>query len=677
MKAIRAAAALLSLAVAVALFHVPSLKARAVQAVAPPGLEKIQHFVFIMQENRSFDSYFATYPHTDNLPPNICLSAPQVSSCVATYHDANDVNRGGPHGWNNAHGDVDSGLMDGFLAQSFLGKSTGDCMPPAPNCTPGKDPRDVMGWHDYHEIPNYWSYANLYVLQDRMFESVASYSLPAHLYMLAAQSGGYVASKGQARPTTYNFPEITELLTSGQIEWKYYVTSGTTPDTDDGEVIGNATQQQQDPKTYTLWNPLPAFPAVKNDTAQWNRLVDVSQFYTDVAAGALPQVSWVIPSGAVSEHPPAGMRDGMAYVTGLVNAVMSGPQWNTTAIFLAWDDWGGFYDHVYPPQVDQYGLGLRTPSMVIGPYARQNFVDHKTYSFESWLKMIEERFNVNSLTARDNNANDMIDAFDFTQSPRAPVMLAATTAGSPYPPVSQSQTWPAGSVVTVNSAAGGYSLAPDAVASVYGTNLAFSTVAASSTPLGTSLGGVTVTVTDNAGHSVNAPLYYVSSAEVNFVVPTGLTNGVGTVSVVSNPPPGSLAPTHMASGNVLLYAAAPALYSADQSGSGFAAAYFANGQNVTLVAQCGASGCTSNPIDVSGAAVYLSLFGTGIRGGSNVSVMIGNVNAPVSYAGAQGTYPGLDQVNVQVPSTLKGRGRLSVVVTTSGQISNPVWITVQ
>jgi len=285
-----------------AYFYSP--KARAVLSPAPPGVEKIQHFVFIMQENRSFDSYFGTYPHVDGLPPNVCLTATQIAQCVAPFHDSNDVNRGGPHGWNNAHGSIDGGLMDGFLAQSFLGKSTGDCTPPAPNCTPGHDPTDVMGWHDSREIPNYWSYANLYVLQDRMFESVASYSLPAHLYMLAAQSGGYVGSAKQAEPTTYDFPEITELLTGGQITWKYYVTSGTTPDTDDGEVIGNATQQQQDPKKYTLWNPLPAFPAVSGDPAQWNRLVDTSQFYSDAANGTLPQVSWVIPSGAVSEHPP-------------------------------------------------------------------------------------------------------------------------------------------------------------------------------------------------------------------------------------------------------------------------------------------------------------------------------------------------------------------------------------
>jgi uncharacterized protein (TIGR03437 family) len=649
------------------LFHLRFQKAQAVQAAAPPGLEKIQHFVFIMQENRSFDSYFGTYPRVDGLPPNVCETAPQFQGCVAPFHDPNNINRGGPHGWNNAHGSIDNGLMDGYLTQSYLAKSVGDCKPPAPDCAPGNDPRDVMGWHDYREIPNYWSYANLYVLQDRMFESVASYSLPAHLYMLAAQSGGYTGA-GQAKPTTYAFPEITELLTSGKIDWKYYVTSGTTPDTDDGEVIGNQMQQQQDPKLYTFWNPLPAFPAVKNDTAQWNRLVDTSQFYTDAANGALPQVSWVIPSGAVSEHPPSGVKEGMAYVTELINAVMMGPQWNTTAIFLSWDDWGGFYDHVYPPQVDQYGLGIRTPGLVISPYSRQNVVDHKTYSFESWLKIVEERFQVNSLTARDNNANDMIDAFDFTQSPRAPVVLAATLAGSPYPPTLQTLTRPPNALLTVNNAFGTYSVAPGAVASAFGANLASSAVQAQSLPLGSSLGGVTVTIADAAGNTANADLYYVSPSQVNFVVPASIGSGVATVTVTNNG-------NKVASGNALIAGVAPALYTAEASGSGFAAAIAANAASSSLIAKCANSGCTANPIDLSQGAVYLALYGTGIRNSASVTVTIGNENVTPMYAGPQNQYPGLDQVNVQIPADLKGRGRLSVVVTVNGQISNPVWIT--
>ncbi len=396
------------------------------------GLNKIQHFVFIMQENRSFDSYFGTYPGADGIPQGVSVPNPNGSP-VAPYHDTNDINRGGPHGWDNARADIDEGKMDGFVIQSYRAKTAGSAPTTNPNVARGANALDVMGYHDDHEIPNYWNYAHLYVLQDRMFESVASYSLPAHLYMLAAQSGGYVGSKGQPKPSTYSFPEITELLASGKISWKYYVTSGSIPDTEDDHVVGTIPQQQQDPHKYTLWNPLPAFPKVVNDPTQNSRLVSTAQFYQDAENGTLPQVSWVIPSGAVSEHPPAGVEEGMAYVTGLINSVMQGPDWDSTAIFVSWDDWGGFYDHVPPPSVDQYGYGIRVPGLVISPYAKEGFVDHNTYSFESWLRIVEERFGVQPLTARDTNARDMLTAFDFTQKPREPVMLSATELGSPYP----------------------------------------------------------------------------------------------------------------------------------------------------------------------------------------------------------------------------------------------------
>ncbi len=394
-------------------------------AEAPRGLNKIEHFIFIMQENRSFDSYFGTYPGADGLPQGVSFVDPTDGTTVTPFHDTKGVNRGGPHGWDNAQADINGGKMDGFLQQAYnvQGGITG----------PATNPKDVMGWHDWHELPNYWNYARLFVLQDHMFESVASYSLPAHLYMLAGQSGGYVGSKGQAMPSTYNFPEITELLTSGKIDWKYYVTSGKQPDTEDGHVVGSNSDQEQSPDNYTLWNPLPAFPAVQDNPDQRSRLVDTAQFYDDAQNGTLPQVSWVIPSGAVSEHPPAGIREGMAYVTGLVNSVMQGPEWNTSAIFISWDDWGGFYDHVAPPQIDEYGLGIRVPGLVISPYAKQGYIDHATYSFESWLRIVEERFGVTPMTSRDTTASDMIDAFNFDQDPRQPVILSATPKGSPYP----------------------------------------------------------------------------------------------------------------------------------------------------------------------------------------------------------------------------------------------------
>ncbi len=432
-------ASLIGIVSVIALSCASSRPSPPVTPVTPPppvtnnavGINKIEHFIFVMQENRSFDSYFGTYPGAEGLPNGIVFTDPHDGSMVLPYHDSNDVNRGGPHGWDNAQEDIDNGKMDGFLSQAYKGQTIKG-QPFNPSNTPGKNPKDVMGWHDYREIPNYWNYAHLYVLQDHMFESVASYSLPAHLYMLAAQSGGYTGYK-QPKPTTYNFPEITELLGGDKIDWKYYVTSGRLPDTEDGHVVGSISAQKQNPDKYTLWNPLPAFPKVQDDLTQRSRLVDTSQFYRDAKSGALPQVCWVIPSGAVSEHPPAGVREGMAYVTGLVNAVMNSPLWYSAAIFISWDDWGGFYDHVAPPQIDQYGLGIRVPGLIISPWAKQGYIDKNVYSFESWLRIVEERYDIHPMTARDTSAEDMIDSFDFNQQPRLPVVLSASRMGSPYP----------------------------------------------------------------------------------------------------------------------------------------------------------------------------------------------------------------------------------------------------
>ena len=251
---------------------------------------------------------------------------------------------------------------------------------------------------------------------------------------------------------------LPELAGQRAITWKYYVTSGTAPDSGDGAVVGQHSSEPQAPHTYTLWNPLPAFPAVVNNPTQWSQLVDSSEFYTDAANGNLPQVSWVVPSDAVSEHPPSSMLDGMSYVTGLINAVMQSPEWSSTAIFLAWDDWGGIYDHVPPPVVDEFGYGLRVPGMIISPYSRQGFIDHQTYSFDSWLRMIELRFGTMPLTARDTEAADMMDAFDFNQSPRPPMVLPTTEPYPSWPPTRQQQVYPSPVLASVANGTGGYSL---------------------------------------------------------------------------------------------------------------------------------------------------------------------------------------------------------------------------
>ena len=197
----------------------------------------------------------------------------------------------------------------------------------------------------------------------------------------------------------------------------------------------------QDAETPGIWNPLPWFTTVAQD----HQLGDIRPFHAFVSAaraGSLPSVSWIVPSFQVSDHPAALVSRGQAYVTGIVNAIMKSPDWSSTAIFLTWDDWGGFYDHVSPPAVDASGYGLRVPALVISPYARRGFVDHQTLSFDAYLKFIEDDFlggaRINPRTdgrpdarplVRENLKllGDLRRDFDFSQAPRKPLLLR------PYP----------------------------------------------------------------------------------------------------------------------------------------------------------------------------------------------------------------------------------------------------
>ncbi|MGI8679551.1 MAG: alkaline phosphatase family protein, partial [Jatrophihabitans sp.] len=154
----------------------------------------------------------------------------------------------------------------------------------------------------------------------------------------------------------------------GHVSWGYYVVPGTEPDCENDSALSCA-PVKQNAKTPGIWNPLPYFDTVRQDAQEAN-IQSVTNFYSQAKSGTLPAVSWVVPSGAVSEHPPGATSAGQAYVTSLINSVMSGPDWSSTAIFVAWDDWGGFYDHVAPPSVDQNGYGLRVPGLVISPYAK-------------------------------------------------------------------------------------------------------------------------------------------------------------------------------------------------------------------------------------------------------------------------------------------------------------------
>jgi phospholipase C len=387
---------------------------------ASGGIHAIKHVIVIMQENRSFDSYFGTFPGADGLPPNVCVPNPTV--CVHPFHDTADVNGGGPHGQINAAADIDGGKMDGFIRQATQARK-GCADPNNPACANSATP-DVMGYHTEADIPNYWAYARNNVLQDHMFEPNASWSLPEHLFQVsewsakctqhdnpssctnALQDPGTPASPGAkpkqpaaqrpppstATPPIYAWTDLdlTYLLHKNHVSWGYYVVDGTEPDCEDDSAVSCA-PVKQNASTPGIWNPLPYFDTVRAD-GELGNIQTINNYYKAAKSGTLPAVTWIAPSGPVSEHPPARISDGQAYTTSVINAAMAGPDWSSTAIFLAWDDWGGFYDHVPPPSVDENGYGLRVPGLVISPYAKPRYVDHQTLSFDAYDKFIEDDF---------------------------------------------------------------------------------------------------------------------------------------------------------------------------------------------------------------------------------------------------------------------------------------------
>jgi phospholipase C len=430
-------------------------------ARAADGIHKIEHVIVIMQENRSFDSYFGTYPGADGIPRRgghfaVCVPDPARGHCERPYHDASNRSVGGPHDHKDALRDVAAGRMSGFIARARRGLKGGcSAHRSAPQCI-RRLPPDVMGYKDAREIPNYWAYARNFVLQDHMFQPDASWSLPDHLFMVSEWSArcsrrGVAMScrnaienplapphspqNPTARTPEYAWTDLTYLLHKHGVSWRYYVRTGSQPDcSEDEEICGLVPQDAQTPG---IWNPLPWFTTVRQNK-QLGNIVSTKVFFRDAKRGTLPAVAWVTPAQAVSDHPPALITAGQAYVTSLVNAVMRSPEWSSTAIFLAWDDWGGFYDHVVPPKVDRNGYGLRVPALVISPYARHGFVDHQVLSFDAYDKFIEDDFlggqRLDPKTdgrpdrrpdVRENAKvlGDLRDDFDFSQQPRVPVLL--------------------------------------------------------------------------------------------------------------------------------------------------------------------------------------------------------------------------------------------------------------
>jgi phospholipase C len=366
----------------------------------------IKHVVFLIKENRSFDHLFGTFPGANgtSVGRDRGVRRPLVRGTDA--RTTADI----PHCYECALAAWNEGAMDGFNQTAMA---------------------DRWAYTQLHkdQLPNYWHWAKRFVLSDNFFASAQGPSFPNHLYTIAAQSGGahdnprrdtfysnsfgcdspkiekvlVYDSEGKARSVRpcFDFRTEGDLLNEAGIPWAYYAATDT--------------------QAGYIWSAYSAIRRYRMHPDRWNRhIFPVDQVLRDITADALPPVTWITPRFGLSEHPEWNFCHGENWSTQVVDAIMRSAMWPTTAIFLTWDDYGGFYDHVAPPQVDDFGFGIRVPMIVISPYARRGYVDHELGEFSSVLRFIEDNWGLTQLTHRDRDAKNMSYDFDFSQTPRAP-----------------------------------------------------------------------------------------------------------------------------------------------------------------------------------------------------------------------------------------------------------------
>jgi phospholipase C len=375
--------------------------------------------VFIIKENHSYDNYFGAFKGGDGAATGTISTGQVVPLAPMVDVMPHDLGHATQAALLAAH----RGKMDNFDLINH-GNQNGDLI--------------AFRAFSQADIPNYFSYAQNFVLADRMFSSLHGPSFPNRLYTIAAINNGTVSipntpfgvgaggsAWGCDSPQTmtvrtrdaegdidailpcFDFQTLADTLDSHGLTWKYYAPS-----------------KGQRGYVFSVFDSI---NHIRNGPAWEKNVVPDTQFVTDALNGNLPEVSWLV-TGNGSEHPPNSTCLGENWTVQQINAVMRGPDWNSTAIFVTWDDFGGFYDHVPPPAVDGFGLGPRVPMLIVSPYAIPGHVSHTQYEFSSVLKTIEERFGLPFLTkwdpqARDERAMDMFDSFDFNQQPLSPLIL--------------------------------------------------------------------------------------------------------------------------------------------------------------------------------------------------------------------------------------------------------------
>jgi phospholipase C len=365
----------------------------------------IKHFITLMQENHSFNNYFGTYPGANGIPAGVCMPRdPKDPSrgCVKPFHIGGRPVYDLSHSSETHRAQFRNGRMDGFI------KALADKLP---------QPELTMGYYDRRDIPYYWSIADNYVLFDRFFTSAAGGSVWNHMYWASATPGNPSADSVPLEGFK-NLPLIFDRLEEKNISWKFYVQNYDPRITYRTPTVGDRGSQ-------IIWVPPLDFARYIDNPDLFDNIVDLDDYYTDLEAGTLPAVSFIVPSGA-SEHPPGSIQAGERYVRGLINALQQSRYWKSSAFMWTYDDWGGWYDHVAPPRVDAYGYGFRVPALLVSPYARRGYIDSTTLDFTSMLKFIEDNWGLEPLSTRDARAKSIVNGLDFSQAPRVPQLLGAS-----------------------------------------------------------------------------------------------------------------------------------------------------------------------------------------------------------------------------------------------------------
>jgi phospholipase C len=381
---------------------------------------KIAHVVIIVQENRTVDNLFQGYPGADTQSFGYTSTGRKVTLVPLSLGLAWDIDHTAKSFFAACDGRGSlpgtKCKMDGF-DKELVGCGHGP--PPCPNSTP------EYAYVPHSETKPYFAIAQQYVLADRMFASnFDGSSFVSHQYLIAGQANSTIdfpstvwgcdggpqdtiatvtEQRAYGNPIQACFDNLTlgDELDAAGVSWRYYTTNLNDP-------------------TGNLWSAYQAIRHIRYG-ADWKNVVDPqTRFFKDAQTGNLPAVSWVTPTCRNSDHAGCDTNDGPHWVASLVNAVGTSKYWNSTAIFIVWDDFGGWYDHVPPPLVDYDGLGIRVPLLVVSAYAKKSYVSHVRYENGSILKFVEDQFGLPRLAASDARAmSPQTDCFDFSQPPRA------------------------------------------------------------------------------------------------------------------------------------------------------------------------------------------------------------------------------------------------------------------